>query len=82
MKKSEWSSVAIDGPRSQATIKSWFASMADDMAVTKAEILCDIATNREKKIKILATNVEGKCFQLVRTLDGKTFSISRKVVSS
>lgn len=76
--KSYWGGVSVDGARSQEAVKSWFGSMAEGLTVYKAEILCDIETDREKKIRALMTDANNKHYRLERTLGGKTFTISRK----
>jgi hypothetical protein len=79
--KSYWGSVYVGDARSQEAVKSWFGAMVAGMTVSKAEILCNIETDREKKIRIFATDADNKNYQLVRTLGGRTFSISRKLVA-
>ncbi|MDB5616045.1 hypothetical protein [Tardiphaga sp.] len=78
--KSYWQSAYIGNEKSQEAVRSWFGSMADGMTAYKAEILCDIATDREKKIRAFMTDTENKHYRFERTLGGKTFSISRKVL--
>jgi len=76
-RKSYWQECHVSADN-QETIKSWFAGMADDMEVTKAEILCDVQTDREKKIRIFARK-DGEDFVLVRT-KGRSFSVLCKKV--
>jgi hypothetical protein len=80
-KKSYWQSAYIGNERSQEAIRSWFSPMADGLTANKAEILCDIETDREKKLRAFMTNAEGQHFQLERTLGGRTFSISKKRIA-
>lgn len=78
MSKSYWQSVNVRGAGPQEAVKSWFGIMADETdVVNDADILCDKATDREKKIRAVLTNKEGDRFKLERTLGGKTFSIKR-----
>jgi hypothetical protein len=70
--KSYWQQCRVD--ENQDAIKSWFAGMADDMHITKAEILCDVKTDREKKIRIFARKGE-RVYVLTRTR-GRTFTVS------
>lgn len=78
MAKSYWQSASVDGPRSQESIKSWFGDFAEGMTAYKAEILCDVETDQEKKIRAFMTDATGRRYQFERTLGNKTFSISRK----
>jgi len=76
--KSYWQSAYIGNDSSKDAVKSWFAPMCDGMTPYKAEILCDIETDREKKARAFMTDPDGKRYQFERTLGGKTFSITRK----
>lgn len=77
MNKSTWMGVGVDGESSQRAVRSWFSPLCDDMTITKAEILCDNETDREKKIRAFAVDTNGKKFVAVRTR-GRTFSITLK----
>lgn len=77
-RKSEWQSAYVGSEKSQEAIKSWFGHLADGLTPYKAEILLDIETDREKKIRALMTDADNKHYRLERTLGGKSFSISRK----
>jgi len=76
--KSYWQSASVNGEKSKEAVKSWFGPLCEDLTPYKAEILCDIETDREKKIRAFMSDAEGKCYQLERTLGGRTFSVSRK----
>lgn len=82
MAKSYWQNVYIDSDSAKDAVKSWFAPMCDEMTPYKAELLCDIETDREKKIRAFMTDVDGKKYQFERTRGGKTFSISRKPLTT
>lgn len=82
MSKSYWTSVFVDTNHTNDSVKSWFLPPCDGMTLYKAEILCDIATDREKKIRAFMTDADGKRYQFVRTRGGRTFSISMKCISS
>lgn len=77
MAKSYWQGMVCDGPRSHEAIKSWLSPMCDDMIPLKAEILCDVVTDKEKKLRVLMQNKDGKKLWAIRTF-GKTFSITLK----
>ena len=55
--------------------------MCHGLTPYKAEILCDIETDREKKIRAFMTDADNKHYQLERTLGARTFSVSRKIIS-
>lgn len=76
--KSYWQEAYIDSDRAKEDVKSWFAPMCEGMTPYKAEILCDIETDREKKIRAFMTDAEGKHYQFERTRGGRAFSISMK----
>lgn len=76
--KSYWQSASVDSERSKDAVKSWFGTMCEGMTPYKAEILCDIQTDREKKIRAFMTDTDSRRYQFERTLGGKTFSITRK----
>lgn len=80
--KSYWQEAWLGDERSKKAVSSWFGTMSEGLTPYKAEILCDAATDREKKIRALMTDDASKHYQLERTLGGKTFSISRKVIAS
>lgn len=81
MTKSEWQEMCCTTPRDKAAIKSWFAPICDDMDPSKCEVLCDIETDRSKKVRAIMVNKDGKNILATRTL-GKRFTISLKPVPS
>lgn len=80
MAKSYWESASVDSDSSRDAVKSWFAPMCDGMTPYKAEILCDVETDREKKIRAFMTDADGKHYRFERTRGGKQFSISMKLI--
>ena len=78
--KSYWQSMAMESDHEKRAVKSWFGPLCEDMTPYKAEILCDIETDREKKIRAFMVDGSGAKFQFVRTL-GRHYSISRKPLS-
>jgi hypothetical protein len=74
--KSYWQECSI---HDQKTIKSWFGGLADDINITKAEILCDVDTDREKKLRVFGERGTDH-YILTRTM-GNKFSISCKHVN-
>lgn len=79
-KRSYWQSVYIGDDRSCEAVRSWFAPLCDGMTVQKAEILCDIETDKEKKIRADVLDAEGKRWRVERTR-GRNFTISMKPVA-
>lgn len=80
--KSYWQSVSIRSAKDQTAVKSWFGiCVDDDDTITKAEILCDKETDREKKIRAIITSKTGDTFQLERSLGARNFTISRKLTA-
>ena len=80
--KSYWQSAYTGSDSAKSNIRSWFGLMADDMTPYKDEILCDVETDREKKIRAFMTDEEGQHYQFERTLGGKKFTISRKRIEA
>lgn len=76
MAKSYWSPVASDGERHQRAILSWFGVLCEGMAVEKAEILCDMETDREKKIRAFVVDKDGKRRVAVRAKNKGGYTIS------
>jgi hypothetical protein len=74
-KKSYWTGVVTDTPGSQRAILSWLSPLCDGFTVESAQVLCDIATDREKKLKAVVIDGEGRRRTATRTF-GKTFSVS------
>lgn len=80
MAKSYWQSMVCDGPRSHEAIKSWLSPMCDDMTPLKAEVLCDIATDKEKKLRVTLQDKSGKKLLAIRTFGKRSSSITLKPV--
>lgn len=79
--KSYWQEAYIGSDTAKENVKSWFGCMAEGMTPYKAELLCDSATDRNKKIRSFMTNAEGRHYQFERTLGGKNFTISMKAIA-
>lgn len=80
--KSYWQEAYLGNASSKAAVKSWFGELCEGMIPYKAEILCDVETDREKKIRAFMTDADGKNYQFERTLGRRTFSVSRKCLSA
>lgn len=75
MAKSEWQIMCCTTPRDKDAIKSWFAPLCDDMEPSECDVLCEIETDRSKKVRAVMVNKDGKRLLATRTLGGKSFSI-------
>ena len=73
-----WQEAYLGNASAKAAVKSWFGDLCDGMMPYRAELLCDVETAREKKIRAFMADTDGNCFQFERTLGRKTFSVSRK----
>ena len=78
MAKSEWNPVWLGDDKSKTAVLSWFRPFCDDMIPEKAELLVDIDTDREKKIRAVMIDKDGKRRIAMRTLGAKTYTISLK----
>jgi hypothetical protein len=74
-KKSYWMPVLADTPHRQTAILSWFRPLCDGYTVESAEILCDIETDREKKIRAVVRDQKGNRKLATRTLGGRQSTI-------
>lgn len=75
--KSYWMVVHTGTDSAKANVRSWFSPLCDKMTVESAEILCDVETDREKKIRAVMVDAAGKRHIATRT-KGRTYSISLK----
>ena len=75
MSKSCWQSVYLGSDNAKRAVASWFMPLAEGMTPYKAEILCDIETDDEKKIRAFMSNADGKKYRFIRT-KGRNFSVS------
>jgi hypothetical protein len=78
MAKSEWQGMCCSTPRDKAAIKSWFAPCCDDMDPVSCDVLCDIDTDRSKKVRATMLRKDGTRVLATRTTGRKTFSIHLK----
>lgn len=77
-KTTYWQEVSLCSEASKQTIHSWFMNMSDGMTPTKAEILCDIDTDREKKLRVFMIDAGGDRHEFTRTVGGEMFTITCK----
>jgi hypothetical protein len=80
MSKSYWQDCFIHSPGAQSAVKSWFSPLLDDMTITKAELLCDIETDAEKKMRVFANTPEGRKYRLIRARTVRGFTIAMKAL--
>lgn len=76
-RKTYWMGVSTETDRDMAAVRGWFSPLCDSMTVESAEILCDIETDREKRIRAIMVDAEGKRRVATRTI-GQKYSISLK----
>lgn len=80
-RKSYWQAMSLSSDGDKQACKSWFSMLCDDdMTPYKAEVLCDIETDREKKLRVFMTDAAGKRFQFERTCGAKNFSMTKKAL--
>lgn len=78
--KSYWTECSSESDRSKEAIRSWFMPLAADMTPYKAEILCDIETDEEKKLRAFMRDASGQAYQLVRSRTARGFTLSMKKI--
>lgn len=76
--KSYWMGVSTDNDRDKANVKSWFSPLCDKMTVESAEIMCDVATDREKKIRAVMVDENGKRRIAIRSKTKGGWSVTLK----
>ena len=81
MKKSYWMTVTTHTDRQKEAVLSWFSGVCTGMTVESAKILCDIETDREKKIKAIVRDTDGQRYTATRTT-GKNYTVTLAKVSS
>lgn len=81
MPKSEWQGMCCTTERDKSVVKSWFTPLCDEMEPISCDVLCDLVTDRSKKVRSVMVEKNGKRVLATRTLGGKTFSIHLKPAS-
>jgi hypothetical protein len=77
-KKSYWQAMGLSTLSDKQAAKSWFEPLCDDdMIPYKAEILLDVETDREKKLRVFMTDAAGRNYRFERTRGQKNFSITK-----
>lgn len=77
MSKSYWQTMSVRTDADRRAVKAWFAPVCNDMTPESAEVLCDKATDREKKARAVMVDADGVKHIATRSL-GKTFYIDIK----
>lgn len=72
--KTYWQRVVCDD-RSAPMILQWFSPLCDEMTPTKAEVLCDIVTDKERKFRVFLTDKDGKKKVATRTF-GRNYTVA------
>lgn len=76
--KSYWQSMSLRFDESKDACRAWFAPLADDLTPYKAEVLCDVETDREKKLRAFMTNERGEHYMLTRSRGTRNTVITMK----
>lgn len=79
-RKTYWQSMSLHTDRDKENCKSWFPGLCDGMTPYKAEVLCDIDTDREKKLRVFMVGADGRHHQLERTRGHANYSVSIKEI--
>jgi hypothetical protein len=79
--RSYWQSFVCDTERSKDAIKSWFAPLSDGMVPYKAEILCDIETDAEKKLRAFMVDGGGHRFVFTRSCGARQVVVGMKRIA-
>ena len=79
--KSYWQTMSLHSDGAKEACKSWFGPLSEGMTPYKCEVLCDIETDAEKKIRAFMTDTAGARFKLERTR-GRNYSVSIKPVAA
>lgn len=82
MKKSYWQSLSLSTARDRQAAATWFHPLSEGMTPYKAEILCDIATDANKKLRVLMKDGDGKAFKFERTYGRKRYTVTRKPIAA
>lgn len=80
-RKTYWQSCACYSEHSKDAIKTWFAPLSDDMTPYKADILCEVETDRERRLRAYMTDPAGKKYLFTRTRGKRTFSITMRPIT-
>lgn len=75
MPKSYWQGMCCRNTRDKEAIKSWFSPLCDEMDPMSCDVLCDIDSDRSKKVRAIMVEKNGMRILATRTLGGKQFSI-------
>jgi hypothetical protein len=78
MAKSYWQSMCCTTPRDKEAIKSFFSPVCDDMEPESCDVLCDIETDREKKVRAIMIRQDGSKSLVTLTVGRKQCSIHVK----
>ena len=76
-RKSYWQSMFVDSDWARSAVRSLFMPLCEGMTPYKAEVLCDIQTDAEKKVRAFMTDESGAKFKFERTR-GRSYSITKK----
>lgn len=80
-RRTYWQQCVSDTDRAKDAIKSWFSPMCEGMTPYKAEILCDVETDAEKRLRAFMVDEQGQHFAFTRSRSGRDIVVSMKRLS-
>lgn len=79
--RSYWSGISLHSDAAKDALRSWFMPLADDMIPYKGEVLCDVETDRDKKLRAFMVGKDGKRYVLTRTRGSQgNYSVTIKAI--
>ena len=78
MAKSYWQAMCCNTAADKARIKQIFSPLCDDLEPESCDVLCDLDTDRGKKVRAVMIAKDGTRKLATRTLGRKQFSMSLK----
>lgn len=80
-RRSYWQSMVSDTDQARDAIRAWFAPLSIGMTPHKAEVLCDIETDAERKLRAFMTDQDGQIYQFTRARTARGFTMTMKRVA-
>jgi hypothetical protein len=80
VKMTEWVGVSLETDRDKAAVKGWFAPFCDEMTPVSAQILVEIDTDREKKVRAEMRDDNGSTRQVIRARTKAGWTVTMKPV--
>lgn len=80
-RKTYWQSVSLRSERDRNAVSSWFHPLSNGLTPYKADVLCDVETDAEKKVRVFMRDGAGREFKLERRYGVRHTTMTRKPVS-